>query len=150
MVSVKLEWVVVEKKVYNVDTQKTEFIRFLRLNIIHKYNHTMGHVDVADQLRGSYRIDIYVRNRKWWWAIMFWAFGTLLTNAYVVYINRIPVMAPILAPLFGVHFLRGRIFLKNRSYRPLLRASTSLFNGTCLLIKLKEVKVALYGPHLQR
>jgi hypothetical protein len=47
----------------------------------------MGHVDVADQLRGSYRIDIYVRNRKWWWAIMFWAFGTLLTNAYVVYIK---------------------------------------------------------------
>jgi hypothetical protein len=87
MVSVLLEWVVVEKKVYNVDTQKTEMIRFLRLNVIHKYNHTMGHVDVADQLRGSYRIDIYVRNRKWWWAIMFWAFGTLLTNSYVVYIK---------------------------------------------------------------
>jgi hypothetical protein len=47
MVSVKLEWVVVEKKVHNVDTQKTEYIRFLRLNVIHKYNHTMGHVDVA-------------------------------------------------------------------------------------------------------
>jgi hypothetical protein len=87
MVSVVLEWVVVEKKVYNVDTQKTEFIRFLRLNVIHKYNHTMGHVDVADQLRGSYRIDIYVRNRKWWWAIMLWAFGTLLTNSYVVYVK---------------------------------------------------------------
>jgi hypothetical protein len=71
MVSFKLKWVVVEKKVYNVDTQKTEYIRFLRLNVIHKYNHTMGHVDVANQLRGSYRIDIYVRNRKWWWAIMF-------------------------------------------------------------------------------
>jgi hypothetical protein len=80
LVSVKLEWIVVEKKVYNVDTQKTEYIRFLRLNVIHKYNHTMGHVDVADQLRGSYRIDIYVRNRKWWWAMMFWAFGTLLTG----------------------------------------------------------------------
>jgi hypothetical protein len=79
MVSVKLEWVVVEKKVYNVDTQKTEHIRFLGLNLIHKYNHTMGHVDVADQLRGSHQIDIYVRNRKWWWAIMFWAFGTLIT-----------------------------------------------------------------------
>jgi hypothetical protein len=51
MVSVKLEWVVVEKKVYNVDTQKTEYIRFLRLNVIHKYNHTMGHVDVADQFK---------------------------------------------------------------------------------------------------
>ena len=90
MVSVVLEWVVVEKKVYNVDTQRTEFIRFLRLNVIHKYNHTMGHVDVADQLRGSYRIDIYVRNCKWWWAIMFWAFGTLLTNAYVVY-NKVNI-----------------------------------------------------------
>jgi hypothetical protein len=27
-------------------------------------------------------------------------------------------MAPILAPLFGVHFLRGCFSLKNRSYRP--------------------------------
>jgi hypothetical protein len=53
-----------------------------------QYNHTMGHVDVADQLRGSYRIGTYVRNRKCWWVIMFWAFGgTLLTNAYVVYIK---------------------------------------------------------------
>jgi hypothetical protein len=50
MVYIKLEWVVVEKKVYNIDTQKTEYIRFLRLNVIHKYNHTMVHVDVADQL----------------------------------------------------------------------------------------------------
>jgi hypothetical protein len=80
MVSVKLEWVVVGKKVYNVDTQKTEYIRFLRLNVIHKYNHAMGHVDVADQLRGSYRIDIYVRNQTGWWAIMFWAFGTLFNQ----------------------------------------------------------------------
>jgi hypothetical protein len=91
MVSVKLEWVVVGKKVYNVDTQKTEYIRFLRLNVIDKYNHTIGHVDVADQLRGSYRIDIYVRNRKCWWAIMFWAFGTLLTNAYVVYYIKVNI-----------------------------------------------------------
>jgi hypothetical protein len=37
MVSVKLEWVVVGKKVYNVNTQKTEYIRFLRLNVIHKW-----------------------------------------------------------------------------------------------------------------
>jgi hypothetical protein len=28
-------------------------------------------------------------------------------------VNRIPVMAPILAPLLGVQFLGGRIFLKN-------------------------------------
>jgi hypothetical protein len=78
MVSVVLEWAVIEKKVYNVDTQKTEMIRFLCLNVVNKYNHTMGHVDVADQFRGSYQLDVYIRNRKWWWAIMFWVFGTLL------------------------------------------------------------------------
>jgi hypothetical protein len=49
MVSVKLEWVVVENKFYNVDTQKTEYIRFLRFNVIHKYNHTTGHVDVPNR-----------------------------------------------------------------------------------------------------
>ena len=45
----------------------------------------MGHVDVSDQLRGSYRIDRWVRNRKWWWSMFFWGIGVLLTNAYVVY-----------------------------------------------------------------
>jgi hypothetical protein len=63
-------------------------------------------------------------------------------------LNRIPVMAPILATLIGVHFLSGCFSLKNRSYRPLLRASTSPFKSTCLLIRLKEVSDALYGPHL--
>jgi hypothetical protein len=65
-------------------------------------------------------------------------------------INRIPVMAPILAPLLGFLFLRGHISLKNWSYRPILRASTSPFKSTCLLIRLKEVPDALYGPHLCR
>ena len=47
----------------------------------------MGHVDVADQLRGNYCIDIWIRNHKWWWGILFWSIGTLLTNAYVVYLK---------------------------------------------------------------
>jgi hypothetical protein len=59
-------------------------------------------------------------------------------------------MAPILAPVLGFLFLRGHISLKNRSYRPLLRASTSPFKSTSLLIRLKEVPDALYGPHLRR
>jgi hypothetical protein len=54
-------------------------------------------------------------------------------------VNRIPVMAPILAPLLGVLFLRGHISLKNRTYIPLLRDSTSPYKSTCLLIRLKEV-----------
>jgi hypothetical protein len=45
---------------------------------------------------------------------------------------------------FWGSFLRGHISLKNQSYRPLLRASTSPFKSTCLLIKLKQAKVALY------
>jgi hypothetical protein len=41
--------------------------------------------------------------------------GYHLRSACVDQINRIPVMAPILAPLFGVLFLRGCISLKNRT-----------------------------------
>ena len=45
----------------------------------------MGHVDIADQLRNSYRFDHWLRNRKWWWSIFFWGFGVTLVNAYVLY-----------------------------------------------------------------
>jgi hypothetical protein len=49
----------------------------------------------------------------------------------------------------GVLFLRCCISLKNWSYRPLLRDSTSPFKSTCLLTRLKEVPDALYRPHLR-
>ena len=54
---------------------------------IDTYNNTMGHVDLADQLQGTYRPDVWVRNRKWWWSIWFWALGVMLTNAYILYIK---------------------------------------------------------------
>merc|ERR1711865_615504 len=85
MVSGRIEWIEITKKVYNVDNEQWEDVKFLRMNFINNYNHTMGQVDITDQLRGSYRIDIWVRNRKWWWTMVFWGIGTLLTNAYVVY-----------------------------------------------------------------
>ena len=72
---------------YNVDTHSVENLRFLRMNFIDSYNNTMGNVDLADQLRGSYRPDIWLRNRKWWWSIMFWSIGVMLTNAYIVYVK---------------------------------------------------------------
>ena len=85
MVSGRIEWIEVKKKVYNVESEKYEEVKFLRMNFINNYNFTMGHVDVSDQLRGSYRIDRWVRNKKWWWSMFFWGIGVLLTNAYVVY-----------------------------------------------------------------
>ena len=59
----------------------------MQMNLIDNYNHTMGNVDVTDQLRGAYRLDHWVRNRKWWWSMLFWALGTKLVNAFVLYIK---------------------------------------------------------------
>jgi hypothetical protein len=53
-------------------------------------------------------------------------------------VNRILAMAVYIQPLLGVHFLRGRFSLKNRSYRPLLRANATPFHGTCLFYILKK------------
>ena len=86
MCTEKVEWSEVKKSVYNRESGEMESMKFLRVNQIHKYNSEMGHVDVADQLRGTYRMDNWVRNRKWWWSIMFWGIGVLLTNAYVMYV----------------------------------------------------------------
>ena len=81
----ELKWQVNTKAVFNVNTGKMEQLRFLRMNHIHEYNGTMGNEDVAEQLRGSYHLDLHVNNRKWWWSIMYWALGVILTNAYIVY-----------------------------------------------------------------
>jgi hypothetical protein len=58
---------------------------------------------------------------------------------FEVTLNRIPTMAVYIRPRLGGLFLRGCISLKNWSYCPLLRHSTSPFKSTCLLIYLKEV-----------
>ena len=63
---------------YNVITQQTEQMRFLRLNQIDRYNYGMGDVDITNQLCVSYRLDQWIRNKKWWWSNMFWSFGVCL------------------------------------------------------------------------
>lgn len=83
----KLRWALNLKPVYNKITGIIEMMQFLRLNTIHDYNMNMGGVDLADQLRLQYQMDTWIRNRKWWWSIMFWSIGLILTNAYVVYVN---------------------------------------------------------------
>ena len=87
MVTDTIKWIVKERSVYNVDTKRVELMQFLWLNQIDTYNYGMGNVDIADQLRGFYRVDIWLHNRKWWCAILFWAFGVCITNAYILYIK---------------------------------------------------------------
>ena len=62
--------------------------------------------------------------------------------------NRIHAMAPLTAPLFGLHILKGIFSLKNGTKIVLLIMRTSPFKGTCLFIYSIEVPFALYGTHL--
>ena len=80
-----IQWVQCQKQVYCSETQQLEMLKFLRLNLNNDYNHDMGGVDIADQLRNYYCFDHWMRKRKWWWLIFFGAFGVLLVNAYVSY-----------------------------------------------------------------
>ena len=81
-----ISWVKKDKDVYDPAKNKKIKLPFYRLNVIDFYNHNMGNVDLADQLRNNYRYDsLWHRNRKWWWAIWWWGFQLLLTNSYVLY-----------------------------------------------------------------
>jgi hypothetical protein len=82
-----IKWIIKERLVFNVDTGRTEVLKFLRLDMNDFYNNSMGHVDVSDQLRNQYRFDHWLRMRKWWWALYFWWLGVMMVNAYVFYVK---------------------------------------------------------------
>jgi len=46
---------------------------------IDDYNHNMGGVDIADQLRSYY--DTQLTSFRTWWPMLFWAFDTMVRNA---------------------------------------------------------------------
>jgi len=87
MICYTLELVVMEKPCFNVETGMIEILRYLRMNTIQEYNNTMGGVDLADQLWGTYCVDKEVHNIKWWWSILFWSICFMITNAYVIYLK---------------------------------------------------------------
>ena len=58
---------------------------FLRPEVTDMYNNGMNNVDIADQLRGTYRLDRWMRKRKWWWSIWMWGLQVLIVNAYVLH-----------------------------------------------------------------
>ena len=89
----KIKWVQCEKKVFCVESDQVETLKFLRLSINNDYNYGMGGggggggggVDIADQLQHYYCFDHWMRKCKWWWSVFFWAIGVLLVNCYMAY-----------------------------------------------------------------
>ena len=80
-----VEWIVKTRKVWDTAAQQRAIMKYLRLNVIEDYNHHMNSTDIADQLRGSYRPDRWMRQRKWWWAFFIWGIGVAGVNAYKIY-----------------------------------------------------------------
>jgi hypothetical protein len=81
----EIKWVEKEWRVYNKEAQKVVSMKFLRPKMVDDYNNGMNKVDQADQLRSSYRFDLWTRTRKWWWAIWLWGIQLSLVNAFVMY-----------------------------------------------------------------
>ena len=81
----KVKWIAIEQKLYDKAQNKKVPAPFYHLNIVNEYNYNMNNVDIADQLRGTYRWDKWMRKRKWWWSIYFWVCQMLLTNCYITY-----------------------------------------------------------------
>ncbi len=50
--------------------------------IIDDYNHFMGRVDIADQLRRYYAIQLPVR--RTWMPLFFWLLDTVIINSYLI------------------------------------------------------------------
>ena len=71
--------------VFHRNLKKMVKVPYYRLNVVDEYNMHMNSVDRADQLRGVYKWDLFMRKRKWWWSILFWCMQMLQTNAYVAY-----------------------------------------------------------------
>src|SRR6185312_3997359 len=51
--------------------------------IIDNYNHHMGGVDIADQLRGYYAVQLPVR--RTWMPLFFWLLDTSIVNSYLIF-----------------------------------------------------------------
>ena len=80
-----LKWIEKKKKIFNRSEQKNVVMSFLQTEVTDNCNNGMNHVDIADQIRNTSRIDRWMSKRKWWWSIWMWSIQILLVNAYVLY-----------------------------------------------------------------
>jgi len=51
--------------------------------VIDDYNHYMGGIDIADQLRGYYNCQLTVH--RTWFPLLFWLLDTVLVNCSILY-----------------------------------------------------------------
>jgi hypothetical protein len=84
-VAESVEWIVKKSKVFQQEANQMKMMGYLQLNFIDDYNSNMIQVDIADQLRGQYRPDCWMRHKKWWWDIFIWGIGVAAVNAYKIY-----------------------------------------------------------------
>ena len=81
----KVDWIEKTREIWDKVSSSMRVGKFLRLSINYSYNMNMNNVDIADQLRGSYRPDRWMQNMKWWWSMFFWGHGTMLVNIFLTY-----------------------------------------------------------------
>ena len=60
----KVEWTQKSRKIWRKDTHRLVAMKFHRFNIVDEYNYHMKNVDVGNQLRGSYRFDLFLCKTK--------------------------------------------------------------------------------------
>lgn len=63
-------------------------IDVLQPSLIKEYNNGMGGVDLFDQFRGRYRINI--RSRKWYWPIVRFCINASIVNAWLLFRSEHP------------------------------------------------------------
>ena len=67
-----VKWNKMTRKVWSKEKNRMVKMPFLRLNMIHDYKIVMNVIDLSDQIRNTYRWDLFMRKRKWWWSISIW------------------------------------------------------------------------------
>jgi hypothetical protein len=81
----EVRWMEKQRGEWRASAQKKAMMKYLCLNVIEEYNMNMNATDIADQLRGNYRPDHWMRQRKWWWSVFIWAISVAYANAYCIY-----------------------------------------------------------------